>query len=373
MGGVNEVTLIRRERRLPFPGEVLVELGQVVEPHTVVARTNLTPGMPYVVEVARELGVEPREVTRYLLKGPGERVTTGEVIARADMGLRGVKECRSPCEGEIESVLAAHGQVLVREDARRAAPVVWVDVARRLDVPPHRIRAFLRVREGDRVSAGQILAQGMEGLMADRVYAPADGVVEAVDTRTGGVAIRRPHRPAEVDAYLAGRVVEVFAEWGVAVAARGYQVAGVFGIGGQAYGTLRVAVSDPEGVLDADAISDADAGKVLLGGALVTVDALRRARQVGVRGIVTGGVNHGDLAAFVGREVMGITGQEPVVPVVVTGGFGRRAMDARLFDLLASCAGRTVSVDGTTQVRAGAIRPEVLVPLEPAPLAPAGG
>ncbi|MDI6894386.1 MAG: hypothetical protein AB1503_07910 [Bacillota bacterium] len=365
---MSDQTVIRRERRLPFPGEVLVEVGQVVEPQTVVARTTVMPGMPYVVEVARELGVERGEVGRYLLKVPGERVATGEVLARADRGLGGVRECRSPCEGEVETILVAHGQVLVREDARKAAPVVWVDVARRLDVPPHRMRAFLRVREGEEVSAGQLIAQGMEGLMADRVYAPAGGVVEAVDTRTGGVAIRRPHRPAEVDAYLAGRVVEVFPEWGAAVAALGHQVTGVFGIGGQAYGILRAAVSNAEEVLDAGAISDDDAGKVLLGGALVTLDALRRARQAGVRGIISGGAQQGDLVAFTGREmVVGITGQEPVLTVVITTGFGRQAMDAGLFALLASCGGRPVSLDGTTQVRAGAVRPEVLVPVEPAP------
>jgi len=194
------------------------------------------------------------------------------------------------------------------------------------------------------------------------------GVVEKVDARTGGLAIRRPHRPAEVDAYLAGRVVEVFPEWGAAIAALGHEVTGVFGIGGQAYGALRVAVSGPEEVLDVGSIGDDDSGRVLLGGSLVTLDALRRAREVGVRGIITGSANQGDLVAFTGKEmVVGITGQEPGPTVVLMSGFGRRAMDSSLFGELAYHQGRTVSLDGTTQVRAGAVRPEVLIPLEPAP------
>ncbi|MBC7239492.1 MAG: hypothetical protein H5T71_05280 [Chloroflexi bacterium] len=124
----------------------------------------------------------------------------------------------------------------------------------------------------------------------------------------------------------------------------------------------------PEDVLGAPAIGGDDNGKVLLAGSLVTGDALRRAREVGVRGIISGGAHQGDLVSFTGREiVVGITGQEADVTVVLTAGFGRRAMDAGLFAELASHEGRVVSLNGTTQVRAGAVRPEVLIPLEPAP------
>ena len=40
------------------------------------------------------------------------------------------------------------------------------------------------------------------------------------------------------------------------------------------------------------------------------------------------------------------------------------AMAQRTFDLLKSLEGRTASMNGATQIRAGVIRPEVLVPLE---------
>ena len=48
--------------------------------------------------------------------------------------------------------------------------------------------------------------------------------------------------------------------------------------------------------------------------------------------------------------------------LVVTEGFGIAAMSDRTFEVLSGFAGCKASVSGITQVRAGVIRPEVLVP-----------
>jgi len=45
-------------------------------------------------------------------------------------------------------------------------------------------------------------------------------------------------------------------------------------------------------------------------------------------------------------------------------------MARRTFDLLGSKVGRRASCSGETQIRAGVIRPEVIVPLTPPPLPP---
>ena len=62
---------------------------------------------------------------------------------------------------------------------------------------------------------------------------------------------------------------------------------------------------------------------------------------------------------------MAITGREDVpFTLIVTEGFGELAMSERTFALLEKLEGREASVNGATQVRAGAVRPEVFVPLE---------
>ncbi len=62
---------------------------------------------------------------------------------------------------------------------------------------------------------------------------------------------------------------------------------------------------------------------------------------------------------------MAITGSEKKgLTLVVTEGFGQMKMAQRTFDLLKTLEGSMASVNGATQIRAGVIRPEVIVPQE---------
>jgi hypothetical protein len=60
-----------------------------------------------------------------------------------------------------------------------------------------------------------------------------------------------------------------------------------------------------------------------------------------------------------------ITGHEDLVTaLILTEGFGEMAMAHGTFDLLKAQEGRKASINGATQIRAGVIRPEIVVPLE---------
>ena len=58
---VTERAVVRKERRLPLKGDVLVARGDTVSARTVVART-LLPGNIQTVNLASSLGIEPNEV-----------------------------------------------------------------------------------------------------------------------------------------------------------------------------------------------------------------------------------------------------------------------------------------------------------------------
>lgn len=102
---VTPLTNVRRERILPVAGEILVRVGERVEPIQVVARANL-PGKFHILPVARLLGVPVARSERYLRVKPGSEVRQGQVIAA-----HGGHRVRSPINGVLTTCSA--GRVLI--------------------------------------------------------------------------------------------------------------------------------------------------------------------------------------------------------------------------------------------------------------------
>jgi hypothetical protein len=90
------------------------------------------------------------------------------------------------------------------------------------------------------------------------------------------------------------------------------------------------------------------------------------ARALGVAAVVVGGFDDGDLRRLLGRDLgVAITGSEDLgFTLVLTEGFGRIPMADRAWRILAGSRGRQASVSGATQIRAGVMRPEIVIPGE---------
>lgn len=260
--------------------------------------------------------------------------------------------------------------------ARTELPGVMqsVKLAEQLGVEPGDLKTLLRVSVGDRIEMGALLAQtkGLFGMFKAEARAQVAGTLELVSEQTGHLGIRQAPTPVEKDAYITGTVRSVLPDEGVVVTCEGALVQGIFGVGGERQGAIAVATAGPDAPLGAADIKPAHAGCIVVGGSNVTPDALRKAAEVGAAGVVVGGVVDRDLIQYL-RELMNdptfdigvaITGQEPTpFTLVVTEGFGSIAMAARTFALFGSLQGRAGCINGATQIRAGVIRPEVIVPL----------
>lgn len=285
-------------------------------------------------------------------------------------------------------LLPIRGQVLVRSGDKVAArevvaqtllpgPVTPINVANLLSIPPGDLTAAMLKAQGDNVAAGELLARskGMFGWFKKECSSPAAGVVEAISSVTGQVMLRGDPLPVQLRAFLAGTVVEVLAEEGATIESEGSFVQGIFGIGGEAFGPIRIACRQPEQGLSADLISAEMRGAVVVGGGRVTAEALERAKAAGVSAIVTGGIDDQDLRDFLGYDLgVATTGSETTgLTLIITEGFGEIAMAARTHGLLVSRAGSDAAVTGATQIRAGVLRPEVLIPWEGEPAAATTG
>jgi len=235
-----------------------------------------------------------------------------------------------------------------------------------LGLEPEDLLRFMNKKVGDTVEKGEQMAfySALFGLIKKSVESPIDGTVESISEITGQVILRGAPIPVEVDAYIPGTVVEVMPREGAVIETNAAFIQGIFGIGGETHGDIHVVVDDNAQVVEADMIKPEHEGNVLIGGSLVTLDALKKAVEVGVSAIVSGGIRHDHLTTFTGEEIgVAITGQEEVgITLIITEGFGKMAMSLRTFELLREFEGYLACVNGATQIRAGVLRPEIIIP-----------
>lgn len=285
-----EDDVLRKERRLPTRGDVLVELGDRVEPETVVARGVVENPDIRELKVFSSLGTSPDIVENHMLKTEGDEVKKDEVIAiRRSFFGRSTRVARSPIDGRMESFSPVTGRAIIRG---------------------HPIRM-------------------------------------------------------EVKAHIPGEIVEIIEGEGAVVEARAAVLQGAFGLGGEATGELVFAVDSADMPLTSEEIKAEHRGKVVVGGSVATVDALRAAARNGVSAVIVGGVDQKDLTEFLGYEIgVGVTGGEDFgFTLIITEGFGVNPIDGARFSLLEKHEGRPACVDGTTQIRSRIQRPEVVIPL----------
>lgn len=285
---VTASTTVRKTRRLPLKGTVIVKQGDAVTPETVVARAEI-PGVLRTVRASDILGVDADEVPRTLTIAQGDRVTKDQVLAKSSSFFGIFKsECRSPVAG----------------------------------------------------------------------------VVELISSVSGHIGIREKPSPVEVSAYIRGRIAQVMEGEGVVVESRGAFIQGIFGVGGERQGPIKMAVIDPGQPITEAQIREEHRGMVLAGGSNISGVALRKAAELGVTGIVVGAIVDRDLIDFLGYDIgVAITGHEAIdITLIVTEGFGTIRMAERTFRLLQSLEGQLASINGATQIRAGVMRPEIVVP-----------
>lgn len=102
------LTTIRRERMLPVPGKVVVRKGQKVGATDVVAEAKVAPEQ-MLLDIARGLGLPPRDADEYLQCQAGTPVAQGDVLA-GPVGIT-KRVVRAPRNGRV--IVAGEGQILL--------------------------------------------------------------------------------------------------------------------------------------------------------------------------------------------------------------------------------------------------------------------
>ena len=279
-----------------------------------------------------------------------------------------LKERRLPLKGTVS---ASVGNRVKPDDiiAKTDLPgnVQMVNVANQLNVDASDVKEVMMVGIGSKVSKDELIAEtkGLFGFFKSNVNSPVSGTIESISDLTGQVVIREAPLPVEVDAYIEGIIDNVIEKEGVVIKSQGAFIQGIFGIGGESRGKIKVLTPDRDSEISVGMISADDKGLILVGGNFISLEAYKKALDCKVAGIVVGGFNYYDLDEILGYTLgVAITGSEDLITsLIVTEGYGKIQMGQQTFDLLKNSSGKLASINGATQIRAGVIRPEIIIPI----------
>jgi hypothetical protein len=273
---------------------------------------------------------------------------------------------RLPLAGNVEVKVGDRvtwDQVVARTDL--PGRVEMVSLAAKLGMDAAELPEYLLKKEGEAIEKGEVLAysKGFFGFFRMPFRSPITGTLESVSKTTGQTILRSPPRPIAIKAYVDGVVEEVEENQGVTIKTFGSLIQGIFGLGGETSGELVMAVKEPAQILTDSELSKAYTGKVVVVGKIATAAVVKRAAELGVSALIAGGIDDSDVRELLGYDLgVAITGNEKLgVTLVVTEGFGPLSIAHKTFDLLKRRAGKRASVSGATQIRAGVIRPEIII------------
>jgi hypothetical protein len=256
-----------------------------------------------------------------------------------------------PADGKI---IAGVGQKVNPTDTVAEAIVgrkhVVIDVAQKLGVSQRQVSKLLKVKKGQQVSKGDLLAES-QGLFGKEITSPADGTVVA--TGSGKIVLETGGVIFELLAGIPGVVAQTIGSRGVIIRATGGVIQGVWGNGKLDYGIMHSLMEGPDDVFDPARIDVSLRGAILLGGHVETQKVFQNATDLTVRGLVIASLNPALLQAAA----------QAAYPVVVLEGFGRRPMNTNAYKLLSTNAKREVSLNAEAPNRQNNTRPEVFIPL----------
>ncbi len=279
------------------------------------------------------------------------------------------KERRLPLKGVVQVSVGDKvkaGQVVAKTDL--PGNVNPVNVANALSIMADEVPKCMMKKAGDLIEKGDIIAEskGFFGMFKSQCKSPIKGSVESVSSITGQVILREEPIPVEIKAYIDGEITEVYPDEGVEVRTKATFIQGIFGMGKEVHGIIKVLAKDKDQIIEESDITEDLKDMIVIGGSLITMAAFKKAMKIGLKGIITGGFNYNDIKSILGYEIgVAITGSEDIpTTLVVTEGFGKMGMAPGTFELLRKNDGKSASINGATQIRAGVIRPEVVISLE---------
>lgn len=224
-----------------------------------------------------------------------------------------------------------------------------VNISSKLGVSPQDGLKFLQRPVGRNIYRGELLAFKKGLLNRKFITAPTDGLIEHYDDKTGELRIQFLPKEIPLTSGVTGIVDDVVPESGeVLIKTYVTEVFGAFGSGKERTGLLDVLLGKGE-LLQASAIKEQMRQYILVCGALVYGEALRKAAGFGISGLISGGLNASDYKSIINSiDPLGRIGSDVGLSIISTEGFGPLPISDDIFNLLRAHHGKFVIVQGNT-------------------------
>ena len=285
---------------------------------------------------------------------PGLKITKSTKVSKVRL---------LPMKGDISAKLNSeveHSDIVA--STKIPGNVHMINVARELNVDPNKIKDLITVELNQEVEKGTIIARnsGLFGLFKSEIKSPINGFISNISDITGQIIVSEPMVPIEINAYIKGKVTEIFKNEGVKVETLAALIQGIIGIGREQNGLIKILSNND---LKSDDLNTKNCIVVI--DSYIDLETYRKIERSGAIGIIAGGFDYNDLSNLIGKPLgVAITGNEKInTTLVITEGFGQINMSKNTFELLKSFSGSNASINGATQIRAGVMRPEIIIPI----------
>lgn len=262
-----------------------------------------------------------------------------------------VRERTLPVAGKVNAhVNQRVSPTDVIAEATFAREHVLLDVARTFGISPNAADKLIRVKEGDRLAQGALVAEA-GGMIPRSIKAPRAGRVMIAGG--GQVLMEVGDSRVELRAGLPGLVTQILPERGVVIRTAGALVQGVWGNGRIDNGLMISLIEKPDDVLSPDRLDVSLRGSVILAGHVRDVETLKVAAELPIRGLIISSL----LSPLI------TTAYQMRYPILSMEGFGAIPMNSAAFKLLTTNNKREATVNAEHFDRYSGNRPEVIIPL----------